>query len=418
MPTETFTSDGSVDIPTGVSEVEVLLRGAPGEDGSGETATGDPSPTGSGGSGYEIEGVLSVSGGDTLYVRIGGRGLGGFVSDIYTGTANAGDGGDAADIRINGTALSDRAAVAGAGAGGGAGAEDRDTAGDGGDAGLSSGESGTPDFSGAEGGTQSSGGAGNGLGTAGGPGTGGDGSESDEDGVAGGGGGAGYYGGGGAGAIGTSPGGGGGGSSYTGGLSTVTSTQSNTDPAYVEISYEAPPGEITDLSAVASGKGQIDLSFTPADNADDHNVYRSTEPGVTTSDQLAGTTVDGSFTDTDLLDGTEYYYRVGGTNSVGEGPLSNEANEKTILPAPVDLTATSVGTSVVSVSWDATHDNGETRVETRPTGETAWGDAAPGGAETTVAFDVESATLTGLRNGEAYDARVVAVTDDAERVDK
>lgn len=413
MPTETFTSDGSVDIPTGVSEVEVLVRGSAGGSGSGSTEFGNPIPTQPGGSGYKIEGVLPVSGGDTLYVRFGGGGYGGsysYTGGLGTRSADGGNGGAAADIRVNGTALSDRAVVA-AGGGGGAAAIDGSEVnlGAGGNAGLNSGQAGGTDYGGG-GGTQSAGGTG--AGPSGSLGSGGDGEDDDSDESAAGAGGGGYYGGGGGGALAGTCGGGGGGSSYTGGLSSVANAETHTNGRYVEISYEAPPAEITDLSATVVDGDQIDLSFTPADNADDHNVYRSTVPGVSKSDQLVGTTTDGSFSDTALLDGTEYHYRVNGVNAVGEGPLSNEVSALTALPAPTGLKVVNATADSAELAWTANHLNGETRVEVREDDDGAWT------VDQTVAFDTESATVSGLLNGQLYGVRVVADTEDAEAIDQ
>src|SRR5439155_14317919 len=47
-----------------------------------------------------------------------------------------------------------------------------------------------------------------------------------------------------------------------------------------------------------------------------------------------------SDTDTALLDGTQYYYKVSAYNSAGDSPFSNEVNGITTLSAPTSLTAT------------------------------------------------------------------------------
>jgi len=100
-----------------------------------------------------------------------------------------------------------------------------------------------------------------------------------------------------------------------------------------------------------------------------------------------------------------------------ESATSPVRTARTLLPAPTDLQATGTTATSLSVAWTRHHTTGQTRVECKPTDAAQWGAAAPGGAETTVAFDATQATLSGLRNAERYDVRVVAVTEDAETVD-
>ena len=87
--------------------------------------------------------------------------------------------------------------------------------------------------------------------------------------------------------------------------------------------------------------------------------------------------------------------------------LSNEVEATTNLPAPV-LDSVTANTSTIDVAWTATHTNGQTRVEYRDSGTSAWTTGA------TVAYDTESVTLTGVDNGAAIEVRVVATTPDAD----
>ena len=100
-------------LPNGITSIDVSLSGAQGGSGS--------SPGGKGG---VVAGTLSVSPGATIYVYVGGQngwngggsgGTGGPVS------YNSSSGGGASDIRIGGTALTDRKVVAGGGGGAGRG---------------------------------------------------------------------------------------------------------------------------------------------------------------------------------------------------------------------------------------------------------------------------------------------------------
>jgi len=185
-------------VPSGVTAVDVDARGAQG---------GSNGSVSFGGAGARVQARLSVTPGQVLNLYVGGAGstapfapggagYNGGGNGGYGSGSRAGGGGGATDIRVGGTALTDRVLVAAGGGGSGApngapgGAGGAATGGNGGGSGGSSPGTGA---------TQVAGGAsGGGLGT-GGSGT-----------SIGGGGGGGYYGGGAS----TNSGGGGGGSSW------------------------------------------------------------------------------------------------------------------------------------------------------------------------------------------------------------
>jgi hypothetical protein len=238
-------------VPACVKFVTVELFGAAG----GGNDLNNPE----GGRGGKATGKLAVTPGQVLHVYVGGSGAsGGWNGGGKNVTAWAkGWGGGASDIRVGGTAFSDRKIVAGGGGGhpayslghgGWQGAE-------GGAGGGTSGQDGNPSdgnnppAQGGKGGTQAGGGAAGATGldccsfvpgTAGSLGQGGKGAgETDNDscGSAGSGGG-GYYGGGGGGHHNCGGGGGGGGSSYVGGV-----TESST------------------AADVRSGHGQVKITY-------------------------------------------------------------------------------------------------------------------------------------------------------------
>jgi hypothetical protein len=199
----TFNYSGSMatfTVPTCVFQVTFDISGA----------QGNSSSYGVGGLGGRIQGVYTVTPGQVLNIFVGGVTYNGGGTG-YGSTPYGMPGGGASDIRIGGTALSNRVLVAGGGGGAGYNCSGS-TAQNGGLGGGYTGATGYycssqgGGYSGT-GGTQSGGGTSQGgLGTAGTAGQGGNGYS-----LYGGGGGGGYYGGGGG-----SYGGGGGGSSYAG----------------------------------------------------------------------------------------------------------------------------------------------------------------------------------------------------------
>jgi len=218
--TVTFDYTGGVQtwaVPVGVTQVSLEAWGA---QGGGAYYLGIGGFQDDGGLGGSASGQLAVTPGDTLYIYVGGQPTplnstpitGGFNGGGNGGQYGAGGGG-ASDVRVGGTALSDRVLVAGGGGGGNAGNPDHGIGGGGG------GLSGLPGinlsggFTPGGGGTQVAGGTAgsNDGGTLAQPGQLGSGGSTPSYHFAGGGGG--YYGGGSAYAA-----GGGGGSSYIGGV--------------------------------------------------------------------------------------------------------------------------------------------------------------------------------------------------------
>ena len=212
--TQSFSYTGDQQIyvvPTGINSLNIDMAGAKGGGSYG-------------GNGGRIQTTISVIPNSNLYIYIGGTGgyNGGASGGSCSGCTPGTNGGGASDIRIGGTAFSDRAIIA---AGGGGGRSDQ--YGQGGSGGGLTGGSGSCWFCNLQiglGGGQSSGGAGglsNGnSGSLGLGGSGGSGSTSYGQGGCGGGGG--YYGGGGGAGSAASGGGGGGGSSYA--SSTITTS--------------------------------------------------------------------------------------------------------------------------------------------------------------------------------------------------
>jgi hypothetical protein len=250
--TQTFSYTGATQtfvVPAGVTSIKIEAWGA--EGGMGRN-NGSLANAGKGGYVY---GEKTVVPGSTLYINVGGKGTDAISSSSccaggwnggglgaygppWSGNYVGGGGGGASDVRLGGTALSDRIIVAGAGAGGSYYIDSK-----GGDGAYSTGgdgtRSGSTEAACGRGGTQSAGGAGgtdtgNGLAAQSGSlGLGGDAGV----GGCGGAGGGGYYGGGGGSSC--NGGGGGGGSSYFGGMDANTgySNGGRTGDGEVVITY-------------------------------------------------------------------------------------------------------------------------------------------------------------------------------------
>ena len=298
----TFTgAEQTFTVLDGVSEIAVEVWGAEGGQ------TNNSSYTWLGGPGGYAAGTIEVTPGDVLSIYVGGKGGAG--SNSSTGTAlggwngggnsglstrtgsyfYAGGGGGATDIRLNGTALTNRMIVAGGGGGAAYGQATTNTIAGGVGGGLNGGR---PSYSSSSyenrkgsGGTQTAGGAAgtytSNNGTAGSLGTGGVGGGGSSS---GGGGGAGYYGGGGN--YGSSmAGAGGGGSAYIGGVidgitlagdeyfsaPDGTSERGHTGNGYARISYDIAIGTTCE-SSVASVTVTLNDINNPIVNLPEHIV--------------------------------------------------------------------------------------------------------------------------------------------------
>ena len=251
-------------VPVGITSVNFDVQGARG---GRDNATTSHNP----GAGGRVQGILSVTEGEVLNMFIGGAGgdagLTGATGGINGGGntsffifGSGGAGGGASDIRVLGTALTNRVVVAGGGGGTGWDLPGALAGGVGGDStGGSSADNRVGGFAG--GGTQSTGGAGATYtiyapGGDGSLGTGGDGSI---DGTSGGGGG-GYYGGGGG--VWT---GGGGGSSFTDATQTSSVTMTpgyDTSNGQIAVSYQIPGTYTIVWDASAHTDGFRDTTIT------------------------------------------------------------------------------------------------------------------------------------------------------------
>jgi hypothetical protein len=109
-----------------------------------------------------------------------------------------------------------------------------------------------------------------------------------------------------------------------------------------------PPPQAPSLYASA-GYGVVNLAWTSVNTATNYNVKRSiTSGGEATIFSTTGT----NYTDTNVMDGTTYYYEVSAVNTTGEGLNSAEVSALPLYsPAPTNLTVTATNFGSVSLAW-------------------------------------------------------------------
>src|SRR5262249_56565951 len=115
-----------------------------------------------------------------------------------------------------------------------------------------------------------------------------------------------------------------------------------------------PPPAPTNLVATP-GNGQVSLSWSASSGATSYNVKRSTTNGGPYTTIATGVTAT-NFTNTQLVNGTTYFFVVSAVNSAGESGNSNQATAtplRTPPPAPTGLAATA-GNAQGTAAWSGT----------------------------------------------------------------
>jgi subtilisin family serine protease len=170
------------------------------------------------------------------------------------------------------------------------------------------------------------------------------------------------------------------------------------------------PGAPEDLTAT-TGDGEISLSWSPAaDNGaaiTDYRIEYVINTGAPWTIVNDGVDTDTSVTVTQLVNGTNYSFRVTAWNGVGWGSSATAAATPAGAPgAPEDLSATT-GDGEISLSWSPAADNGSVVVgyEIEYSGPETGNDWV-----TWEELDatVTSLTVSGLSNGSDYQFRVTA----------
>ncbi len=158
------------------------------------------------------------------------------------------------------------------------------------------------------------------------------------------------------------------------------------------------------LAAVATSSSTINLGWTDnANNEIGERIERSVGSNANyalLTNMAPNTTVS---TDSQLVDGTQYYYRVIAFNTGGSSPYSNETSAITTLNSPTSLTATAVSSFQISLTW-TDNSSSETgfKIERSPVDDLHYAQIA------TVNTNVTSYSDTGLSEGTKYYYRVRA----------
>jgi hypothetical protein len=152
--------------------------------------------------------------------------------------------------------------------------------------------------------------------------------------------------------------------------------------------------------------GSVSLAWT--DNSNNETGFKVQRKqgatGIYTTIRTVAANVT-TYTDSDsaLLDGTQYYYKVCATNSAGDSAFSNEVNGITTMRVPTGLSATAVSSSQINLTWtDNSLSESGYRIEQSPVDDLHFVEIHVTGPNAT------SYNVTGLNAGTKYYYRVRA----------
>jgi aryl-phospho-beta-D-glucosidase BglC (GH1 family) len=159
-----------------------------------------------------------------------------------------------------------------------------------------------------------------------------------------------------------------------------------------------------------SANQQVTASWNASSGATGYKLYRSTSAASVGTAVYSGTLT--SFTDTGLVNGTTYYYRVSASNSAGDSALSGQISSTpsggTAIPAAPAGVSAAAGDAQVTIAWSPVSGASTYKIYRGTTtggqGSTAWRT----GLTQTRFVD------SGLTNGTTYFYRVSAVNSAGE----
>jgi uncharacterized repeat protein (TIGR02543 family) len=149
---------------------------------------------------------------------------------------------------------------------------------------------------------------------------------------------------------------------------TATGLSPNTDYYYKVSAYDSNNNEgsksefksattspsMSSVSVTAKSSNSIDISWGYVSGASGYYIYRSTSSGGPYTKLATGASTTASYTDTGLLPGIPYYYKVSAYNSnFVEGSQSNYGSATTHPETPSGVTAEALSSSSIEISWTA-----------------------------------------------------------------
>ena len=154
----------------------------------------------------------------------------------------------------------------------------------------------------------------------------------------------------------------------------------------------------------ASGTSNtVTLSWNSVSGALSYTLYWNNVSGIDSSDNAITPISTDNYTQSNLDNGSTYYYKVAAVNSLGDvGSLSSEVSASTPLPAPDNFTASGTSNSV-TLTWNA--------VSGASTYTLYWDNASGIDSSDTAITSIttDNYTHSGLENGTTYYYKVAAV---------
>ena len=123
---------------------------------------------------------------------------------------------------------------------------------------------------------------------------------------------------------------------------------------YAAQSIAPPRGVIIKAAAVSAGSRSIQVTWSPVSGASGYEIYRSTTKSGTYSKVYTASSTAKSYTNTSLVTGKTYYYKVRGFCGSGNTPIFSDFSETAsaipTIPAP-KLTVVPVSSTKNRLTW-------------------------------------------------------------------
>lgn len=185
------------------------------------------------------------------------------------------------------------------------------------------------------------------------------------------------------------------------------------DDVAIEVKASTAPGAPTNPTSTATSTTQLKISWTaPSDNGGSsitgYKIQRASTAWVDVTNNTGSTLTN--YNVTSLAANSVYKFHIAAWNHVGLGTYSSNVTGTTLPNSPTSLTATTISSSQINLSWTApTGGNGTLngyKIESSTNGGSTW--------STIVANTTNTGTTysnTGLASGTTYTYRVSALNN-------